>query len=197
MIYFVGKKLQKVRIFGLTGGIACGKSTLVQLMQENIGSELAVIDCDKINTQLRDKGRAGYKLILQLLKAEGEDVSAYVSELSQEIKRDALSNYCFQHPAFLKKLASKLGKYIFLEIAKQIWSSVVANKKLILIDAPTLYETKLLTYICYPIIVVGSPEVTQIERLIKSRNLSKEQAEQRVKSQMPLELKKKLSDIYV
>lgn len=68
LIYLVGHKLKKVRIFGLTGGIACGKSTLVQLMQENIGSELAIIDCDKINTSLREKGRAGYKVILKLLK---------------------------------------------------------------------------------------------------------------------------------
>lgn len=114
MIYFIGKKLQKVRIFGLTGGIACGKSTLVQLMQENIGSELAIIDCDKINTQLREKGRAGYKLILKLLKEEGEDPNVYISDYSQEIKREVLSNYCFQHPLFLKKLASKVGKYIML-----------------------------------------------------------------------------------
>jgi hypothetical protein len=83
IIYIIGQKLKKVRIFGLTGGIACGKSTLVQLMQDNIGSELAIIDCDKINTSLRDKGRAGYKVILKLLKEEGEDPNFYISDYSQ------------------------------------------------------------------------------------------------------------------
>lgn len=79
LIYFIGKKLQKLRIFGLTGGIACGKSTLVKQMAGNIGSELAIIDCDKINGELRDKGRAGYDLILSLLQKHGEDTSLYIN----------------------------------------------------------------------------------------------------------------------
>ena len=49
MIFLVGLRMKKIRIFGLTGGIACGKSTLVKLMEQNLGDELAIIDCDKIN----------------------------------------------------------------------------------------------------------------------------------------------------
>lgn len=48
-IYFLGKKLQTVRILGLTGGIATGKSTLVSKMIESLNDEIYVIDCDKIN----------------------------------------------------------------------------------------------------------------------------------------------------
>lgn len=36
-----------------------------------------------------------------------------------------------------------------------------------LVDAPLLYETKILTYICFPIIVVGCSEQTQISRLMQ------------------------------
>lgn len=32
----------------------------------------SAVDCGKINTSLRDKGRAGYKVILKLLKEEGK-----------------------------------------------------------------------------------------------------------------------------
>lgn len=87
MIYFLGQRMKKIRIFGLTGGIACGKSTLVRMMQDNIGSELAIIDCDLITAELREKGRAGYRLILSLLKEEGENEKKYLSEYSEEIKR--------------------------------------------------------------------------------------------------------------
>ncbi len=71
MMYLIGDKIKKLRIIGLTGGIACGKSTLVKMMTDNIGSELAIIDCDRINTELRNKGRPGHALILELLKKHG------------------------------------------------------------------------------------------------------------------------------
>ncbi len=48
-------------------------------MVDNIGSELAIIDCDKINGELRDKGRAGYDAILSLLQKHGEDTSLYIN----------------------------------------------------------------------------------------------------------------------
>jgi hypothetical protein len=46
-IYLIGRKLKVIRIFGLTGGIATGKSTLVQMMIKNL-PKLVVVDCDKI-----------------------------------------------------------------------------------------------------------------------------------------------------
>ena len=50
MMYLVGDRIKKLRILGLTGGIACGKSTLVNMMRDTLGAELAIIDCDRINT---------------------------------------------------------------------------------------------------------------------------------------------------
>ena len=85
-----------------------------------------------------------------------------------------MSQYTFEHPQFLKKLASKVGKYIFLEIFKQVLSNAFSRKKLILIDAPTLYETKVLTHLCFPIIVVGSKEETQVKRMVESRSMTEE-----------------------
>lgn len=124
-------------------------------MVENIGNELAIIDCDKINSDLREKGRAGYDLILSLLKKHGEDTNLYINSHTKEIKREALSKYSFQHPGFLRELAGKLGKYIMLQIFKQIVDNYSAKKKLILIDAPTLFETKILAHVCFPIIAIG------------------------------------------
>ena len=41
------------------------------------------------------------------------------------------------------------------------------KREIVLIDAPTLFETKILKYICYPICVIYVDEDIQIERLIK------------------------------
>ena len=66
-----------------------------------------------------------------------------------------------------------------------------------MIDAPILYESKVLEYICYPVIVVGCSEQQQIIRLEKRNNYSRDEAIKRIKAQMPLYLKEKKSDIYV
>lgn len=77
IIYFLGKKLQTVRIIGLTGGIACGKSTLVHKMTESLNDEIHVIDCDRINRDLSAQGNPGYNLILSMLgDLKGEYLTA-------------------------------------------------------------------------------------------------------------------------
>ena len=81
-IYFLGEKMKKLRIFGLTGGIACGKSTLVKKMEEHLSSEFFIIDCDKINHQLSYKGEKGYDLVLKLLRKYNQNVASYVNEHS-------------------------------------------------------------------------------------------------------------------
>jgi dephospho-CoA kinase len=55
-----------------------------------------------------------------------------------------------------------------------------------MIDAPILYETKVLEHLCFPIIVVGcSPEI-QLKRMVENRGLTEEEAKLRISSQMPL-----------
>lgn len=66
-----------------------------------------------------------------------------------------------------------------------------------MIDAPLLFETKRTEYLCFPIIVVGCKEETQKARLMERNNYTEEEAIKRIKSQMPLEEKKKKADIFV
>ncbi len=48
-------KFEKVRILGITGGIATGKSTLTRLIKDNF-KNIDIIDCDDISRKLRRKG---------------------------------------------------------------------------------------------------------------------------------------------
>lgn len=43
--YFIILKLEKVRIIGITGGIATGKSTLTKMIKSNF-KNFDIIDCD-------------------------------------------------------------------------------------------------------------------------------------------------------
>jgi dephospho-CoA kinase len=48
-------KFEKVRILGITGSIATGKSTLTRLIRDNY-KDMDIIDCDEISRKLRKKG---------------------------------------------------------------------------------------------------------------------------------------------
>lgn len=67
-----------------------------------------------------------------------------------------------------------------------------------ILDAPTLYETKILEYMCYPIIVVFiDDDEKQINRLMARNLLTKEQAVSRINSQMSIKLKLAKAEIHV
>jgi dephospho-CoA kinase len=67
-----------------------------------------------------------------------------------------------------------MGKYICFEVLKQIVANIYHKKYIMLIDAPLLYETRALEYLCFPVVVVGCPESVQIQRLAKRNNYSEE-----------------------
>lgn len=149
IIFIVNKFFGDVVIMGLTGGIACGKSTLVDGIKKKF--DIKVIDCDEISRIVSLPGHAGYNFIVKML---GEEKDKYVDVATGMIRRDKLGELTFNDREFRNKLTKGLGKYIFLELSKQLLKHLFSGNKFILIDAPILFETKVLAYICYPIIVV-------------------------------------------
>lgn len=59
-----------------------------------------------------------------------------------------------------------MGKLIIWQIFKDIVSLMIKNKHIILVDAPILFESKILEWFLYPIIVIGCDEKTQLKRLM-------------------------------
>lgn len=57
-----------------------------------------------------------------------------------------------------------------MNVLKTIVSNIWNNKNIMMVDAPILYETKILAYICFPVIVVGCSEKVQIQRLCERNN---------------------------
>lgn len=49
----------------------------------------------------------------------------------------------------------------------KILMNIIKGKNVMIVDAPLLYETKVLEHVCFPVIVVGCSEETQIKRLMK------------------------------
>lgn len=167
-MYFLSSRLECIRVIGLTGGIACGKSTLVRLIKSNL-ENVDIIDCDEISRKLSDKGNKGYKLIVKLL---GDKCEEYLNPLTQEIEREKFSAFVFKNPEFRSKLTRGMGKLILMEVGRRVLWNIWKKQSITLIDAPILYETKILQYVCYPVVVVGCSQAEQVARLEKRNGLT-------------------------
>lgn len=89
-----------------------------------------------------------------------------------------------------------MAKPIALRILKYLFRYFMARETLVVLDAPILFETKYLRYLCYPIITVYiTDENEQIKRIMKRDNSTKEEAIARIKSQLPISYKIANSDI--
>jgi dephospho-CoA kinase len=58
-----------------------------------------------------------------------------------------------------------MGKLILYRIFGRVFKNILTGKNVMMIDAPLLYETKILEHLCYPVVVVGCSEAKQIQRL--------------------------------
>ena len=176
-------------IIGLTGGIVSGKST-VALMFKDLGAK--IVDADKL----------GHSVILPHEPAWEKIVKIFGKDVLQNdltIDREKLGKIVFANQSLLKKLNDITHPEITKIIKKEIDSlknKTYNQKKILIIDAALIYEAKI-DRLMDKIIVVYIDEDEQIKRLIERNNLSKDEALQRIKSQMPMKEKVKMADYVI
>lgn len=176
-------------IVGLTGGIVSGKSTVASMFKD-LGAE--IIDVDKLGHQVILPHKPAWTKIIKLF---GKDILR--DDLI--INREKLGKIVFADIDLLKKLNKITHPEIKKLIKKKI--NLIRDKaqdqeKIIMIDAALIYETKI-NKLMDKIIVVYIEEEQQIKRLNKRNNLSRNEALQRIKSQMPIKEKIKMADYVI
>ena len=168
-----------MRIVGLTGGIACGKSTVTaQLLLHNV----PVVDCDLIARQIV---LPGTPTLLSIQKTFGPKVLHKDGSLN----RLALGQIIFNDPNQNRTLGKLMSGAIQKQIAWQVARAFLLGSQLVVIDAPTLYETKSLVKLCGEIVVVAVDEKIQLERLMARDNSTEKEALSRVTSQLSIQTK--------
>lgn len=169
-------------IIGITGSIACGKSTVSNYLKSK---GYIVIDADKIGHEALDDDYVKEKLIL-----------AFGNEILEDnkINRQKLGELVFGNSSNLNVLNS----IIHPEIRKKILEKIDKNndKELIFIDVALLFEAKF-DDLVDKIIVVYVDKNTQLTRLMKRNSISKKEALSRIVSQMSPTEKAKLGDYMV
>lgn len=172
-------------LIGLTGGIASGKSTVSRILQD-FGAK--IIDADKIAHEVLKKGEEGWRRVKNHFGSE-------ILKENEEIDRSYLGKIVFNDSAARKKLESLVHPLIISKIKKEI-KRVSGESKIVIVDAPLLYETNL-DRLVEEVWVVYVDSKTQLKRLIQRNGLSQTEACNRIKSQMSLEKKKECADVII
>lgn len=163
------------RVIGITGGIASGKSTVTSYLIQN---NYPVIDCDLLTRQ------AYVDCFSDIEKAFPNCITDH------QIDRKKLGLRIFQNAHDKEKLEKIIHPYCRQKMIEAIMNQ---HGGLLFLDIPLLFEAKM-EDLCDDIWVVYVDEATQLERLMKRNQLSKEEALIRIKAQMPLNEKKKMGD---
>ena len=157
-------------VIGLTGNIATGKS-VVRRMLEHLGAY--TIDADALSHRVISKGAPGYQPVLDTfgklrLVPDGQ------------INRTRLGHLVFSDPEALKRLEEIIHPHVRQAIDILIRR---AGQSVIVIEAIKLLESGLRNQ-CDTIWVTDAPQHVQVERLMRKRGMSQEDALQLVQRQI-------------
>ena len=167
----------------ITGSIASGKSTVVNLLKER---GFSVIDADLIAHE-------------QLEICKGEIVREFGEQILDEagkIERKKLGAIVFREPKKLKNLEQILHPKIKAEIFFKA-SQLERLGQVYFVDIPLFFEKKERYAEFKNVAVIYAPKELLLSRLMSRNALSLEDAKARVELQMDIEQKKKMSKFVI
>lgn len=178
--------LNGVTIVGLTGQTGAGKSTVSKIFAAN---GFSVINADNVARNVVEKGSR--------CLAEIEDFfGSAVINSDGTLNRKALAAIVFSDKSKLEMLNSITYPYITSAILKRIRYHASRDEKLILLDAPTLFESRADDFCEIIISVLACPDIRE-KRIIFRDGLTAEQARKRMDSQFDDEFFESRSDYII
>lgn len=168
---------------GLTGGIACGKTTVCSFLRE---AGASIIDTDKISHDLALPNQA-------LWQAYINHFGSKILNADKSLSRRMIGNIVFTSQSEKKWINKISHPLIQQEVEKQIENLAEKKEKAVIIDVPLLFETGWDKYVDEKW-VIAVDKKTQIDRLRSRNGYSFAEARRRIRAQMPLSYKIKRAD---
>jgi dephospho-CoA kinase len=168
---------------GLTGGIACGKSTVASMLRD---LDCMVLEADPLGHELLEPGQSAYD---EVVREFGNGILA----AGDKVDRAKLGAIIFADATKRASLNQILHPRILDVVLK--WFAALdrpGGPDLAVVEAALIIEAGFDKKLDKLIVCWCSPS-QQIERL-KERGLSAEQAQQRISSQMPVDEKRAMAD---
>ncbi len=167
---------------GLTGGIACGKSTVASILRE-LGC--AVIEADPLAHALIEPGQSAYADVRR-------EFGPAVLEADGRVNRAKLGAIVFADPARLAKLNQITHPRVFAVLEVRFADLARAGTDFAVVEAALLVEADYRPKLDR-LVVAWCRREQQVERLL-ARGMAREQIEQRLAAQMPVDAKRDLAD---
>ncbi len=168
-------------VVGLTGGIASGKSTVARIFQE-LGAH--VIDADELAREVVKPGTPGWK---EVVEAFGQGYLLPDGSLD----RKKLAKRIFSHPRDKARLEAIIHPRI-LELRQKRTQEILKRhpRAVIIFEVPLLIEKGLQDRVD-KVVVVWVPRELQVRRLMERDCLTRREAEERLRNQLPIDEKLK------
>ncbi|KAL6042212.1 Dephospho-CoA kinase cab5 [Balamuthia mandrillaris] len=189
-----------MKVVGLTGGIACGKSTVGAMFKEEKG--VVVIDLDQLARQVVEPHT---KLFRRIVQHFGEEVVTEEGTLDRKklaaiIFADRQQRKWLDKatlPAILRKLLLLLFWCFVVRKSRSLPTTTKQKgEELVIVEAPLLFETGMQRWV-NSVVVVAVPKELQLQRLMSRDEAGQLDAQQRIQSQMDIDLKVKRADFVV
>lgn len=169
----------KKLVVGLSGGIACGKSSALKIFRE--------LGCDGISTDRITSG------IL-------ENNDSVKRSIGDKWGRDVLINNQIDKPKIAEIIFNSVPERIWLEellhpLVRKVWTSRVkaSNETTVVVEIPLLFEKSLQNFFEITVCLISEKNI-QLQRL-HDRGLTNVQSNARIESQMCLTEKMHLANI--
>ncbi len=175
-----------MRVFGLTGGIASGKSTVAELFREE---GIPVVDADRVAREVTAPGEYAY---LEIVHRFGPDILCP----DGTIDRRKLGDIVFSDPARRAELEAVTHPRIVEGIAYALQKLASEGHPAAIVEAALIHE-KGRHGMFEAVIGVVCGTSRQVERLMARDGLPREQALRRLDAQMDGDAKAKASDYVI
>ena len=170
-----------MKIVGLTGNIACGKTEVANILKD-FGAK--IIDADTIAREVVEPGESAWR---EIRDEFGNDIL----NSDRSINRKKLGGIVFNDEKKRKKLNRITHPRIMKKIKESIDNYRKENVKVVVIDAALIVEKGGLLHLIDQLVVVSADQESQIQRIMKRDRLDRDQALSRIKSQLPIAEKTK------
>lgn len=173
-------------MIGLTGNIASGKSTVAHLFAARGAT---IIDADVLSRRAVEPGTPALRSIVArwgtgVLSPDGS------------LDRAALRHVVFDRPDELEALNAIVHPEVGRLRDEEIAEASARGDRVVVCDIPLLFERRLADSFTR-IVLVDAPRPIRLERLMRDRGLSQEEAVQMIAAQMPAELKRARADFVI
>ena len=175
-----------MKLIGLTGGIASGKSTVAAILRR-LGA--AIINADDLSREVVQPGQEAWQKII-------DSFGEQILQEDQTLDRKQLRKIVFDNREARQKLEAIIHPRVRSLAEQRVRELAAAGSSIIVYEVPLLFENQIHLWL-RPVILVACDMATQKNRLQKRDHLTDTEARQHLEAQMSLADKRKLADYVV